>query len=98
MFEERCDFLDRKVERHIPRRTRHRHSIPSWKTFTTSNLINKPRTQRKLLLMKSISYGKMQVAKLQNNVLEAAEIGKTSYKEKEMSTRDTNAKLKLSKV
>ena len=84
------DFLARIVEAHIPRRTRHRQSILPWITFSTSNLLNKLRTQKRLLLMKPATYRKMQVAKLRNNVIEAAEIDRTTYREKTMSTRDTN--------
>ena len=40
--------------------------------------------------MEPTTYRKIQVAKLQKNVTEAAEMNKMIYQEKTMSTRDTN--------
>ena len=98
MCEEMYDSFDRIVEALIPRRTRHRQLIPPWITSSRSNLLNKLTTQRKLLLLKPTTCWKMQAAKLQNNVIEAAEIDWTNYQIKTMSARDRSVIFKHLKI
>ena len=90
MCEERYDFFDEVAQLMIPKRTRHRQSLPPWITPSTSNLMKKLDTQRKLVANKPkpASYRKNIVRKFQNIVTEAAEIDRFNYQEKIMSTRD----------
>ena len=90
MCEEMFDFFDKVAQTTIPKRTRHRQSLPPWITPSTSNLMKKLNTQRKLVANKPMSYRKNIVRKLQNVVTEAAEIDRCNYQEKIMSTRDTS--------
>ena len=61
--EEKYDFFDKRVEAHVPRRTRHPQSpLFLWITSNTLNLLRKRRSQKRLLLMKTTTYRKMQVA------------------------------------
>ena len=88
--EEMYDFFDKIAQATIPKRTRHRQSLPPWITPSTSNLMRKLNTQRKLVANKPTSYRKNIVRKFQNLVTEAAEIDRCNYQEKIMSTRDTS--------
>ena len=84
------DFFDKVAQATIHKRTRHRQSLPPWITPSTSNLMKKLNTQRKLVANKPTSYRKNIVRKFQNVVTEAAEIDRCNYHEKILSTRDTN--------
>ena len=88
MCEEMYDFFDRVAQATIPKRTRHRQSLPPCITPSTSNLMMKLNTQRILVANKPTSYRKIIVKKYQNVVTEAAELDRCNYQEKVMSTRD----------
>ena len=88
MCEEMYDFFDKVAQATIPKRTRHRQSLPPWITPSTSNLMKKLNTQCKLVGNKPTSYRKNIVRRFQNVVKEAAEIDRCIYQEKIMSTRD----------
>ena len=57
-LEEMYDFFDKVAQTTIPKRTRHRQSLPPWITPSTSNLMKKLNTQRKLVANKPASYRK----------------------------------------
>ena len=90
MFEEIYDFFDKVAQATIPKRTRHRQSLPPLFKPSTSNLMKKLNTQRKLVSNKSTSYRKNIIKKNQNVVTEAVEIDRCKKQEKIMSTRDTS--------
>ena len=94
MCEEMYDFFDKVAQATITKRTRHRQSLPPWITPSTSNLMKKLNTQRKLVANKPTSYRKNIVRNFQSVVTEAAEIDWCNYQEKIMSTRDTSVILK----
>ena len=90
MCKEMYDFFDKVAQATIPKRTRHRQSLPPWITPSRSILMKKLNTQRKLVANKTTSYRKNIVRKFQNFVTEAAKIDRCNYQEKIMSTRDSN--------
>ena len=90
MSEEMYDFFDKVAQATIPKITRDRQSLPPWITQSTTNLMEKLNTQRKLVAKKPTSYRKNIVRKNQNVVTEVAEIDWCNYQEKIMSTRDTS--------
>ena len=90
MREEIYDFFDKVTQATIPKRIRHRQSLPPWITPSASNLMKKLNTQRKLVANKPMSYRKNIVRKFQNVVTEAAEKDWCNYQEPIMSTRDTS--------
>ena len=90
MCEEMYDFFYKVAQATIPYRTRHRQSLPPWITPSTSNLMKKLNTHRKLVANKPTSYRKNIVRKFQNVVTEAAEIDRCNCQDKIMRTRDTN--------
>ena len=90
MCEEMYDLFDKVSQATIPKRTRHRPSLPAWITSGSSNLMKNLNTQRKLVANKPTSYRKNIVRKIQNFVTEAAEIDCCNYQEKIMSTRHTS--------
>ena len=95
---EMYDFFDKVAQAIIPKRTMHRQPLPPWITPSTSNLMKKLKTQRKLVANKPTSYRKNIVRKFQNVVTEAAEIDRCNFQEKIMSTRDTSVKFKHLKL
>ena len=90
MCEEIYNFFDKVAQATIPKRTKHRQSLQPWITPSTSNLMKKLNTQRKLVAYKPASYRKNIVRKFQNVVTEAAEKDRCNYQEKKLSTRDTS--------
>ena len=63
------------------RRTRHQQAIPPYITSSLSTLLNKLTTQKRLFLMKPKNYRKMQVVKMQNSRIEAADVNKANCQE-----------------
>ena len=55
MSEEFTRYLDGSFNLYVPKRTRHRQSLPAWISCGTSNLINKLKTQKRLLENKPTS-------------------------------------------
>ena len=90
MCEEKYNLFDKVAQATIPKKTRHRQSLPPWITPSTSNLMKKLNTQPKLLANKPTSYRKNIVRKFQHVVKEAAEIDRCNNQEKVMITRDTS--------
>ena len=77
--EEMYDFFGKVAQATIPKMTRHRQSLPPWITPSTSNLMKKLNTQRKLVANKPTSYRKNVVRKFQNVVTEAPKIDRCNY-------------------
>ena len=50
MYSELCQYTENLIQECVPLRTRHRQELPPWITPNTSNLINKLKTQKKVLL------------------------------------------------
>ena len=90
LCEEMYDFFDKVAEAKIPKRTRHRQSLPPWITPSTSNLMKKMNTQRKIVANKPTSYRKNIARNFPNVLTEAAEIDRCNYQEIIMSTSDTS--------
>ena len=63
MCEEMHDFFDKVAQATIPKKTRHRQSLSPWIKPSTSNLMKKLNTQRRLLAKKPTSYRKKIVMK-----------------------------------
>ena len=88
--EEKYDFFDKVAQATIPKSTRHRQSLTPWIAQSTTSLMEKLNTQRKLVAKKPTSYRK-NIVKINQNVLtEATEIDRCNYQEKIMSIRDTS--------
>ena len=98
MCKEMYDFFLKVAQATIPKRTRNRRPLPPWITPSTSNLMKKLNTQRKLLANKPTSYRKNIVRNFQNVVTEAAEIDRCNCQEQILSTRDTSVKFKHLKL
>ena len=90
MCGEMYDFFDKVAQATIPKSTRQRQSLPPWITPSTSNLMKKLNTQRKLEANKPTSYRKNIVGKFRNIVTEALKIDRCNYEEKVMKTRDSS--------
>ena len=90
MCEDFYQYVDKVVETYVPRRTRHRQSLPPWISAFTSNLMKKLKTQKRLLERKPTSYRKAAVMRLENLVTESAEADRKDYQENLMSTRNTD--------
>ena len=86
MCEEFYQYVDKVAETYLPRRTRHRQSLPPWISAFTSNLRKKLKTQKRLLERKPTSYRKAAVMKLENLLTESAEADRKDYQE----TRNTD--------
>ena len=74
MYSELCQYTERLIQECVPLRTRHRQERPPWITPSTSNLTNKLKTQKKVLLERPTAYRRNNVSKLENVVLENCEI------------------------
>ena len=74
----------------MPRRTRRRQSLPQWVTPSTSNLMNKLRTQTRIYKLKPTSYRRNLILSLDKMVEEAVEEDRVNYQENLMSTRNTH--------
>ena len=68
MSEEFTRYLDGVFDLYDPKRTRHRKSLPPCIFCGISNLINKLKTQKRLLENKPTAYRKQLVLKLENQV------------------------------
>ena len=79
MCEEMYDFFDKVAQATIPKKTRHRQSLPPWITPSLSNLMKKLNTQRKLVANKPESCRKNILRKFQNVV--RCERGRRNRKE-----------------
>ena len=65
-----CQYTQILKQECVPLRTRHRKEFPPWITPRTSNLINKLKTQKKVLLERPTEYRRNNVSKLENVVLQ----------------------------
>ena len=86
MYSELCQYTENLIQECVPLRTRHRQEMPPWITPSTSNLINKLKTQKKVLLERPIAHRKNNVSKLENVVLENCEIDRLKYQEELFSS------------
>ena len=90
MCEEPYDYLENLVNQHVPRKTRRRQSLPPWVTPSTSNIMNKLRTQTRIYKLKPTSYRRNLILSLDKMVEEAVEEDRVNYQENLMSTRNTH--------
>ena len=90
MCEELYDYLENLVNQHVPRRTRRRQSLPPWVTPSTSNIMNKLRTQTIIYQLKPTSYRRNLNLSVDKMVEEAVEEDRINYQENLMSTRNTH--------
>ena len=90
MSEEFTRYLDGILDLYVTKRTRHRQSLPPWISCGTSNLINKLKTQKRLLENKPTSYRKQLVLKLEIQVTDPAEEDRVVYQEKLLRSRHTD--------
>ena len=90
MREEFTRYLDGIFDLYVPKRTRHRKSLPPWISCGTSNLINKLKTQKRLLENKPTSYRKQLVLKLEIQVTDSAEEDRVVYQENLLGSRNTD--------
>ena len=65
-----------------------------WITPSTSNLINKLKSQKKVFLERPTAYRKNNVSKLENVVSENCEIDRLNYQEALLSSRNTEKNFK----
>ena len=63
MSSELCQYTGNLIQECVPLRTRHRQEMPPWITPSTSNLINKLKTQNKVLLERPTAYRRNNVSK-----------------------------------
>ena len=90
MYEELYVYLENLVSQHVPRRTRRRQSLPPSITPSTSNIMNKLRTQTRIYKLKPTSYRRNLILSLDKLVKEAVEEDRVNYQENLMSTRNTH--------
>ena len=90
MCDELSDYLENLVNQHVPRRTRRRQSLPPWITPSTSNIMNKLRTQTRMYKSKPTSYRRNLNLSLDKIGKEAVEEDRLFYQENVMSTRNTH--------
>ena len=74
----------------VPRRTRHRQSLPVWCTSDTSNMLKRVETQKRLYQSKPTSYRKQKLSEMEKLLLEEAERNKSEYQYKLFSSRKRN--------
>ena len=89
MYSELCQYTENLIQECVPLRTRHRQEMPPWITPSTSNLINKLKTRKKVLLERPTAYLRNSVSKLENVVLENCELDRLKYQEELFSSRNT---------
>ena len=82
-------YLDGIFDLYVPKRTRHRQSLPLWISCSTSILINKLKTQKRLLENKPTSYRKQLVLKLEKQVTDSAAEDKVVCRENLLGSRNT---------
>ena len=83
-------YLDGIFDLYVSKRTSHRQSLPPWIFCGTSNLINKLKTQKRLLENKPISYRKQLVLKLENQFNDSAEEDSVVYQENLLGSKNTD--------
>ena len=71
--------MDQIFEFHVPKRTRHRQSLPPWISSFTSYNMKRLQTQKRLLSEKLTSYRKQEVLKLENQLIESSELDRIEY-------------------
>ena len=86
MFSELCQNTKNLIQECVPLRMRHGQEIPPWITPSTSDLINKLKTQKKVLLERPTASRRNNVSKLENVVLENCEIDRLNYQEELLSS------------
>ena len=87
MSQEFTRYLEGIFDLYVPKRARHRQSLPPWICCGTSNLINKLKAQKRLLEKKPTSYRKQLVFKLENPVTDSAEEDRVVYQENLLGSR-----------
>ena len=90
MREEFTRYLDGIFDLYVAKRTRHRQSQPPWISCGTSNLINRLKTQKRLLENKPTSYRKQLVLKLEIQVTDSVEEDRVVYQENLLGSRNTD--------
>ena len=90
MSEEFTRYLDGIFDLFVPKRKRHRQSLPPWISCGTSNLINTLKTQKPLLENKPTSYRKQLVLKLEIQVIDSAEEDRVVHQENLLGSRNTD--------
>ena len=78
-YSELCQYTENLKQECVPLRTRHRQEMPPWIIPSSSNLINKVKTQKKVLLERPTAYRRNNVSKLENVELENCEIDCLNY-------------------
>ena len=94
MSEKFTRYLDGIFDLCVPKRTRHRQSLPPWISCGTSYLIIKLKTRKRLLEIKSTSYRKQLVVKPENQVTDSAEKDRVVCREHLLGSRNTERILK----
>ncbi|XP_075262534.1 uncharacterized protein LOC142354154 [Convolutriloba macropyga] len=87
--EEFYQYMDQIFEVYVPKRTRHRQSLPPWISSFTSYNMKRLQTQKRLLSEKPTSYRKQEVLKLENQLIESSEPDRIEYQEKIMRAGNT---------
>lgn len=90
MLKQLYEYLENLFESYVPRRTAHRQQLPPWITPSTSNLMKKLATQKRLLETKPTSYRQRTVSHLESVVLESAEIDRANYQQSLLGTGNTD--------
>ena len=90
MCEEYYQYIDKALEIFVPRRTRHRQSLPPWISSFTSHLMKKLKTQKQQLQRKPTSYRQQQVARLEDLLIRSSEQDRIDYQEQLFETRKTD--------
>ena len=95
LYSELCQYTENIVQECVPLRTRNRREMPPWITPSTSNLIIKLKTEKKVLLERPpTAYRRINVSTLENVVLENCEIDRLNYHEELLSSRNTEKTFK----
>ena len=89
MCEEFYQYMDQIIEVHVPKRTRHRQSLPPWISSFSSYNMKRLQTQKRLLSEKPTSYRKQEVLKLEIQLIESSKLDRIEYQEKIMRARNT---------
>lgn len=82
------EYFDLILTNSVPRRSRHRQSLPPWISPETSNLMKRLSTKKSQLARKPTSYRRNQVLRLENIVIEQAELERSEYQQKLLSSRN----------
>ena len=90
MSEEFTRYLDGTFHLYVPKRTRHRQSLPPWISCGTSNLFVKLKIPKRLLENKPTSYRKQLVLKLEIQVTVSTEEDRVVYQESLLGSRNTD--------